>query len=53
MPPRLQFAINLLRTARFYTLDLVNNLRPEDWFGQPTEGVTHIAWQMGHLAMVE
>jgi len=53
MSPRLQFAINLLRTARSYTLDMLDNVQPEDWFRQPTEGVTHIAWQAGHLAMVE
>lgn len=53
MPPRLQFAIDLLRTARFYTLDMLDNVPPEDWFRQPTEGVTHVAWQVGHLAMVE
>ena len=23
----------------------------DEWFRQPTEGVTHIAWQVGHLAV--
>jgi hypothetical protein len=24
-----------------------------DWFRQPQDGVTHLAWQVGHLAMAE
>ena len=37
-------------TWRCYSLDLIAGLDRRDWFRQPTEGVTHIAWQVGHLA---
>jgi uncharacterized damage-inducible protein DinB len=36
--------------ARCYSLDLIAGLDQHEWFRQPTEGVTHIAWQIGHLA---
>ena len=28
-------------------------MEPGDWFRPPAEGVTHLAWQVGHLAMAE
>jgi len=30
---------------------MLENVKTEDWFRQPTEGVTHIAWQVGHIAV--
>ena len=39
--------------ARRYTLILLQDLDDADWFRQPSEGVTHIAWQVAHLAMAE
>ena len=50
---RLELALSEIHVARTYTLRLLNDLAPEDWFRQPAEGVTHIAWQVGHLAMAE
>ncbi len=50
---RLRTAIDQIRLARQYTLSLLEATDPNDWFRQPTEGVTHIAWQVGHLAMAE
>jgi DinB superfamily len=38
--------------ARRYTLRLLEDLGPDDWFRMP-QGVTHIAWQVGHLAFAE
>src|SRR5262249_27880643 len=38
---------------RKYTLRLLENTDQEDWYEQPSEGVTHIAWQAGHIAMAE
>ena len=49
----LNIAFNQIQAARQYTLTLLDDLQPEDWFRQPTEGVTHIAWQVGHLAMAQ
>ena len=50
---RLTLAIDQVRGAREYTLGLIEDVKPEDWFRQPSEGVTHIAWQVGHLAFAE
>jgi uncharacterized damage-inducible protein DinB len=50
---RLEIALDQIKTARRYTLNLLNDLAPDDWFRQPNEGITHIAWQVGHLAMAE
>lgn len=36
--------------ARRYSLSLLEDFSDRDWFRQPSEGVTHIAWQVGHLA---
>ncbi|MEC9092875.1 MAG: DinB family protein [Planctomycetota bacterium] len=40
-----------LAFARRYTLSLLEGLDESDWFRQPIQGVTHIAWQVGHIAM--
>jgi hypothetical protein len=50
---RLEIALDQIETAHRYTLNLLDGLEPGDWFRQPHEGVTHIAWQVGHLAMAE
>jgi hypothetical protein len=42
-----------IRFARTYTLQLLEDVEPASWFRRPAEGVTHIAWQVGHLAMAE
>jgi DinB superfamily len=50
---RLQIAIEQLIFARTYTLRMLDAIDPADWFRMPHEGVTHVAWQVGHLAMAE
>ena len=50
---RLNQAIAEISGARQYTVRLVESVPLADWFRQPTEGVTHIAWQVGHLAMAQ
>lgn len=32
-------------------LEFINELEPELWFRMPGEGVTHIAWQVGHMVV--
>jgi hypothetical protein len=49
---RLQMAIEQIIFARTYTIWLLDNTDVADWFRQPG-GVTHIAWQVGHLAFSE
>jgi hypothetical protein len=50
---RLAAARDQIVFARNYTLWLLDSTDPVEWFRQPTEGITHIAWQVGHLAMAE
>lgn len=50
---RLELAIGQIQFARDYTHSLIADLEPTDWFQQPTEGVSHLAWQIGHLAMAQ
>ena len=49
----LKFLIDQIDLSRKYTEDLLNNIEPGDWFRIPTDGVTHIAWQVGHLAIAQ
>ncbi|HEY1598529.1 MAG TPA: DinB family protein [Pirellulales bacterium] len=39
--------------ARHYSLSLLDDFSQKDWFRQPAEGVTHIAWQVGHLSAAQ
>ncbi len=50
---RLEIAKRHLESARAYMLKLVEDLNDEEWFWTPQPAVTHIAWQVGHLAMAE
>src|SRR5207244_2604593 len=36
-----------------YTLGLLEHTPMIDWFRQPPGGVTHIAWQIGHLTYAQ
>lgn len=49
---RLDLALDEIRFARAYTVERLADLAPDDWFHMPA-GVTHIAYQVGHLAMAE
>src|SRR5262249_6717897 len=50
---RLQLAIDQITGVRGYTVRLLDHVEPKDWFRFPAGGVTHIAWQVGHLAMAQ
>jgi hypothetical protein len=43
----------LLEKARNYTLGLIADVRNEDWYRIPQGLPSHIAWHVGHLAVVE
>lgn len=53
MSARLQTALTNIAFARSYTLRFLNALPTADWFRMPPGGVTHVAWQVGHLAFAE
>jgi hypothetical protein len=50
---RLEIATRQIEFARKYTMGLIADVEPARWFEMPPGGVTHLAWQIGHLAMAE
>lgn len=50
---QIDIATKNIEFARRYTQSLIEDFAPSDWFRQPTPAVTHLAWQVGHLAMAE
>lgn len=51
--PRLEIAARHIESSRAYTLTLLEGLEDEEWFWTPDPAVTHIAWQVGHLAFAQ
>lgn len=49
----LQLAIDQITFARNYTVRLLDQTKTDDWFRQLPGGITHIAWQVGHLSMAQ
>ncbi len=39
--------------VRNYTLELVEGLSDEEWYWSPEGMTTHVAWQLGHVAMAQ
>ena len=50
---RLNIAKQHLLSAREYTLTMLEGLSDEDWFWTPDPPISHIAWQVGHIAMAQ
>jgi hypothetical protein len=49
----LELAIRQIQFARTYTLSLLADVEEGDWFAMPTVAPTHLAWQVGHIAMAQ
>jgi hypothetical protein len=49
----LELACKQIEFARGYTKSLLQDIEDVDWFRCPAEATTHLAWQIGHLAMAE
>jgi len=49
----LEVALGQLQDSRNYSVGLIDRFSTDDWFRQPAEGVTHLAWQVGHLAFAQ
>ncbi|TWU30125.1 DinB family protein [Bythopirellula polymerisocia] len=47
---RLETAIERIQFSRNYTKQFLTELTDEEWFWTPPGFVTHIAWQVAHLA---
>jgi hypothetical protein len=50
---RLDIALDLIRQTREYTHRMLETLDPASWFSMPPGCATHVAWQVGHLAMAQ
>ena len=50
---RLSEALEQIDFVRRYTLVRLDSVPPADWFTIPPGGVSHIAWQVGHIAASE
>jgi uncharacterized damage-inducible protein DinB len=50
---RLKVALDHIVAARKYTSNLIEDIDTADWFRQPAEGVSHIGWQVAHLAVAQ
>src|SRR3990170_2883816 len=44
-------AVERMEMARRRTKEFIGDLTPDEWFWHPAEFTTHIAWQIGHLAV--
>ncbi len=51
--PRLEIAARHIESARAYTMTLLDGLTDEEWYWTPEPAITHIAWQVGHLAFAQ
>ena len=49
----LELAIKQIEFARGYTLSILAEIDEQNWFAMPAACPTHVAWQVGHLAMAE
>jgi hypothetical protein len=49
----LDLALQQIEFARAYTLATLEGVQEADWFAMPAGCPTHLAWQIGHLAMAE
>jgi hypothetical protein len=50
---RLREALDQIDFARRYTRERIETIPLADWFTIPPNGVTNMAWQVGHLAFAE
>lgn len=50
---QLEIARRQIEFAREYTRSLIADVEDQRWFTIPAGCVTHVAWQVGHLAMAQ
>jgi hypothetical protein len=50
---RLREALDQIDFTRRYTLQRIESVPQSDWFTVPPGGVSHVGWQVGHLALTE
>jgi uncharacterized damage-inducible protein DinB len=50
---RLELALDRIRGARTFTESFLRDLTAAEWYWTPAELTTHVAWQVGHLAVAQ
>lgn len=50
---RLELAINRIRGSRLFTQQFLEDLTVAEWYWSPPQFTTHMAWQVGHIAVAE
>ena len=50
---QLDIAVSQIEFARSYTLQLLEDVQPDEWFRAVPDCPSHLAWQVGHLAMAQ
>ncbi|MEW4490160.1 DinB family protein [Thalassoglobus sp. JC818] len=53
MKTELQLIVEDIKKISSYTNDLLDHVDDGDWFRQPADGINHIAWQVGHIAIAQ
>ncbi len=49
----LQLYIQQIEAARKYSLRIIDSLPYDEYFVMPQPSITHVAWQMGHIAIAQ
>ena len=42
-----------LQQTRAYATDMLSHVDEALWFRQPADGINHVAWQVGHMAIAQ
>ena len=50
---RIESFLQNMKFARAYTMTLLDGLADQQWYWSPANMTTHVAWQVGHLAMAQ
>ena len=50
---RLELALDRIRGSRRFTQQFVQDLTPAEWYWSPERYTTHVAWQVGHIAVAQ
>jgi hypothetical protein len=50
---RLELTIDRIRGSRVFTKQFLKDLTDADWFWSPPQYTTHLAWQVGHIAVAQ
>ncbi len=50
---RIELALDRIRASRNFTQSFLKDLTAAEWYWSPAELTTHVAWQVGHLAVAQ